>query len=250
MPSALIADDEPHLAAHLKLRLAQLWPELDVIGLAANGLEAQEWLAARQPDVAFLDIKMPGLSGLQVAQAARCHCVFVTAYNEYAVQAFEQQALDYLLKPVTDERLAKTVARLKASLAHAPAPDLGNLLGQLQQALRAPAAPIERLSWIRAGVGQEIRLIAVDDVCYFQASDKYTAVVTADGEYLIRTPLKELHEQLDAQQFWQIHRSTLVNARQIRDVARDFTGKLTLRLKGRDDRLTVSRAYAHLFRQM
>ncbi|MBB5017399.1 DNA-binding LytR/AlgR family response regulator [Chitinivorax tropicus] len=250
MPTALIADDEPHLANYLSQRLATLWPELELVGIAHHGLEAQEWLVARQPDIAFLDIKMPGLTGLQVAEQAHCHCVFITAFQEFAVTAFEHNAVDYLLKPISDERLGQTITRLKQRLvARQAPPELGSLLQQLQQAI-SPHARAEKLRWIRAGIGHDIRLVAVDDVAYFQASDKYTAVVTREGEYLIRTPLKELLDQLDTEHFWQIHRGTVVNVRQIREASRDLLGKLTVRLKDRDEKLAVSRAFAHLFKQM
>lgn len=248
--TALIADDEPHLRDYLQTRLARLWPQLQIVATAGNGVEALQQIRQWQPDIVFLDIKMPGLTGLQVAQQAEnCHCVFVTAYDQYALRAFEQAAVDYLLKPVDEERLAQTVQRLQARLAvRAPAPEWSRLLGQLRQ--MAGQAQPEYLRWLRAGVGNEIRLIAVDDVCYFQASEKYTAIVTAAGEYLIRTPLKELAEQLDPQQFWQIHRATLVNVREIAGAQRELTGTLTLRLQSRPETLRVSRAYTHLFRQM
>lgn len=248
--TALIADDEPHLRDYLQTRLARLWPQLRIVASASNGVEAAQELHRWQPDIAFLDIKMPGLTGLQVAEKAQgCHCVFVTAYDQYALRAFEQAAVDYLLKPVSDDRLAQTVQRLQQRMtAQAPAPEWGALIGQLRQ-LAGQAQP-EYLRWLRAGVGNEVRLIAVGDVCYFQASEKYTAVVTANGEYLIRTPLKELAERLDPQQFWQIHRATLVNVREIAGAQRELTGTLTLRLQSRPETLRVSRAYTHLFRQM
>lgn len=245
-PSALIADDEPHLAEDLRAQLARAWPQLRILALAANGIEALDALDTQRPDIAFLDIRMPGLGGLEVAQrmAAACHVVFVTAYDQYAVAAFEAEAVDYLLKPVTAQRLAQTVARLKARL-NGPAADLRGLLEKL-------AAPqgAARLRWVRATVGAELRLIAVEEVCYFEAADKYTRVVTASGEALIRTPIRELAEQLDPEQFWQVHRGTLVNARRIAAASRDLRGRLVLRLKDVDEALVVSRAYAHLFRQM
>ncbi len=247
--TALIADDEPRLADYLRERLAVLWPELAIVGVAHNGPEAQALLASEAPDIAFLDIRMPGLTGLEVARAARpdLRVVFVTAYDQYAVAAFERAAVDYLLKPVPDERLAETVARLKAGVAP-PAAGVHEVLAAI--AKLAPGAAVERLAWIRASRGQQVQLIAVDDVSYFQANDKYTSVFTADGEALIRTPLKELYEQLDPRVFWQVHRGTIVNVRDIATTTRDLTGRVTLTLKRRPEEVAVSRAYAHLFRQM
>jgi DNA-binding LytR/AlgR family response regulator len=256
MPSArttaIIADDEPRLAEYLKGRLAVLWPELVIAGMATNGPDAQALLIAEAPDIAFLDIRMPGLSGLDVARAADLHVqvVFVTAYDQYALAAFERAAVDYLLKPVSDERLAGTIARLKARLAaHTTAPDLKAALDAIAR-LAPAAAGSEKLAWIRASAGQQVRLIAIDEVCYFQANDKYTSVFTADGEALIRTPLKELADQLDDQHFWQVHRGTIVNIRFVATTMRDLTGRVTLTLKSRPEKVAVSRAYAHLFRQM
>ena len=199
--------------------------------------------------MAFLDIRMPGLSGLEVAArlTVPCRLVFVTAYDQFAVQAFEREAVDYLLKPVTDERLGRTLARLRGSEA-APLPE--TLLASLRDLLRAaPGAP-GPLRWIKAQAGQAIRLLGVDEICYFQASEKYTTVVTRDAELLIRTSIKELAEQLDPAQFWQIHRSTLVNVRQIAAARHDAMGRLALQLKHRPETLPVSRTFAHLFRQM
>lgn len=246
----MIADDEPHLRDYLQTRLTRLWPQLQIVASASNGLEAMQQLNQWQPDIAFLDIKMPGLSGLQVAEKAKtCHCVFVTAYDQYALRAFEQAAVDYLLKPVADDRLAQTVQRLQQRMAtRTPAPEWQTLIGQLRQ-LAGQGQP-DYLRWLRASVGSEVRLIAVDDVCYFQASEKYTLVATAGNEYLIRTSLKELAEQLDPQQFWQIHRATLVNVREIAGAQRELAGTLLLRLQSRPEKLRVSRAYAQLFRQM
>lgn len=254
-PTALIADDEPLLADYLKTKLALLWPELEIIAQARNGPEAAAALREYEPDVAFLDIKMPGMSGLEVARGAEgCHCVFVTAFDQYAVEAFERDAIDYLLKPFSDERLKRAVDKLRDKLAsrQQPSPN-GALLDTLRAALgngHPALAGNHRLTWIRAGQGNEVKLIAVDDVCYFHAADKYTTVLTRDGEYLIRTSLKELLEQLDADQFWQVHRATLVNVRDIAEASRDFTGKVTLSLKSRPEKVSVSRAYAHLFKQM
>ena len=250
--TAIIADDEPRLADYLKSRLAALWPELVIAGIAANGPDALALLAREAPDIAFLDIRMPGLTGLEVARRADAgvHLVFVTAFDQYAVDAFERAAVDYLLKPVSDERLAETVARLKARVqAVAPTPDWRAALAAIERL--APLAPApERLAWIRASTGQQVRLIAVEDVVYFQANDKYTSVFTADGEALIRTPMKELGEQLDPQRFWQVHRGTIVNVAHIATTTRELSGRITLTLKGRPDKVAVSRAYVHLFKQM
>ena len=246
--TAIIADDEARLAEYLKERLAVLWPELVIAGVAGNGPEAQALLDAEAPDIAFLDIRMPGLSGLDVARGASrdVRIVFVTAFDQYALAAFERAAVDYLLKPVSDERLAETVARLKAQ-ATPPPGDIGTVLAAIAQL--APGGP-QKLAWIRASRGSEVQLIDVEDVCYFQANDKYTSVFTADGESLIRTPLKELAGQLDPQRFWQVHRGTIVNVRHIATTTRDLAGRITLRLKRRPEPLAVSRAYMHLFKQM
>lgn len=247
-PSALIAEDEPHLAAHLRSRLNVLWPELDIRTCVNSGDEALERIEQERPDIAFLDIRMPGLSGLEVAErlTVPCRLVFVTAYDQYAIEAFEQAAIDYLLKPVSDERLAKTIARLQ----EAAQPNDEGALAELRRLLAAAAPAPERLRWVRAQCGNSVRLVGVDEVCYFQAADKYTLVVTADAELLIRTPIKELAEQLDPEQFWQVHRSTLVNSRQIVTARHDDLGRLSLKLRDRPEALPVSRSYAHLFRQM
>jgi DNA-binding LytR/AlgR family response regulator len=254
-PRAIIADDEPRLALYLRDRLAALWPELAVAGIAANGAEAKALIDREEPDLAFLDIRMPGLSGLEVAKAAdrSLHVVFVTAFDQYAVDAFEQAAVDYLLKPVGDARLAQTVARLRERIAQANhAPELRAALATLSRLAPAlaPTGGSERLAWIRASVGQQVRLIAVDDVCYFQANDKYTSVFTKDGEALIRTPLRELAEGLDPDRFWQVHRGTIVNLAHVAATNRDFAGRVSLALKTRSEAIAVSRAFAHRFRQM
>lgn len=254
-PTAIVADDEPRLAAYLRDWLAELWPELVIAGIAANGAEAQAMIATEDPDIAFLDIRMPGLTGLQVAQAAHhgLHVVFVTAFDEYAVAAFERAAVDYLLKPVGDERLAQTIERLQQRLRSADAPPelraALTTLAQFAPALVSGGAP-ERLSWVRAAVGAEVRLIPVDDVCYFQANDKYTSVFTKDGESLIRTPLRALVDTLDPERFWQVHRGTIVNVAHVAATTRDFAGRVSLVLRQRKEPVAVSRAFAHRFRQM
>lgn len=249
MRTALIADDEPHLARALQAQLASLWPELQVVAVARNGDEAAAQIAALQPDVAFLDIQMPGLSGLQVAQGieGRTRVVFVTAYDDYAVQAFEQQAIDYVLKPVKAERLQRTVERLRQ-----PAPDEDMRLAEaLRRLLPQAAAPQpQRLRWLRASVGELTRQIAVDEVLFFRADDKYTCVQTAAGEHLIRTPIVELLPQLDPQQFVQVHRSSVVNLAQVAATRRDAASRLFLQLRGHAQELPVSRAYVHLFKAM
>jgi DNA-binding LytR/AlgR family response regulator len=231
-----------------------VWPELRVVAHAANGLDALRLIDEQAPDVAFLDIRMPGLTGLDVAARLAAgpkppHIVFVTAYDQYAVEAFEQSAVDYLLKPASLERLEKTVAKLKARTAAAPVATLQALLAQLSAAAPAPAAAAP-LQWIRASHGEETRLIPIDEVIYFQSNDKYTSVFLADGESLIRTPISKLREQLDEQQFWQIHRSVIVAARHVAGTRQDFRGRLMVQLKGRPEQLVVSRNYVDLFRQM
>ncbi len=244
---AIIADDEQHLADELQRRLKSLWPELQIAAVLHDGVAAAAALVEIRPDIAFLDIRMPGQSGLDAARSVQtdCRMVFVTAFDDHAVQAFEQAAVDYLLKPVSDERLARCVERLKQRSAAAP----DALLVRLQQLLATQAKP-EPLRWLRIQVGQTVRMVAVDEVCYFQSADKYTTVLTRDAELLLRTPLKELIGQLDGEHFWQVHRSTVVNARQIVSAHHDLLGKVSLNLRDRPEKVAVSRSYAHLFRQM
>jgi DNA-binding LytR/AlgR family response regulator len=255
-PTALIADDEPHLVRALQSLLATLWPELQVVATARNGDEAAAAIAALQPTLAFLDIQMPGQSGLEVAQGIEgdTRVVFVTAYDEFAVQAFEQEALDYVLKPVKAERLQRTVERLQRALA-APAGAANATDARLAETLRrllpAAAASPERLRWVRASVGELTHQIAVDDVLFFRADDKYTCVHTAAGaEHLIRTPIAELAAALDPEQFVQVHRSTIVNLAHLAGTRRDEASRLFLRLRHHTQELPVSRAYVHLFRAM
>lgn len=245
---ALIADDEPLLRADLKSRLGRAWPELVICAEAADGNAALAAFERERPDFAFLDIRMPGRSGLEVAQAiaGRCHIVFVTAFDQHAVEAFERGAHDYLVKPVSDERFEAMVARLKARTA-GPPPQLDALLREL--AARLPAQR-EFLRWIKASHGSALKLVAVEQVLFFNADEKYTRVVTAEGESLIRKPIRELVDELDPRLFWQIHRSTIVNARAIAGVTRDDAGHIRVRMKGAPDSLEVSRSFAHLFRQM
>lgn len=251
-PTAIIAEDEATLRGQLVEQLGQLWPELAIVGEAADGVQALRLLDEHRPDVMFLDIQMPGATGLEVARQAsgRCHVVFVTAYDQHAVAAFDQGAVDYVLKPVSAARLFTAVSRLKQRLGTPPARLDATLNGLVGPGAAAPAATRQYLRWINASVGQNVKLITVDEVSYFQADNKYTRVVTGEGEALIRKPLKELVEELDPNQFWQIHRSTLVNASSIAGVTRDFRGRMLVKLKSRPETLLVSDSYTHLFRQM
>jgi len=244
---AIIAEDEKHLADDLHRRLLRLWPELQIAAIVHDGIEAAAALADIKPDLAFLDIRMPGKSGLDAARSAPagCRVVFVTAFDDHAVQAFEQAAADYLLKPVSDERLARCIERLKQQAAVAP----DDLLLRLQRLLSVPSKP-EYLSCLRAQVGQTVRLVPTEDVCYLQSADKYTLLLTSEAEMLLRTPLKELIVQLDPQHFWQVHRGTVVNVRKIVSAHHDLLNKVTLTLRDRPEKVVVSRSYAHLFRQM
>ncbi len=249
--TAIIADDEPHLAQFLKDRLAALWPELEVLAIAANGPEALRLIDEHAPDMVFLDIRMPGLTGLEVAGRidAKTRIVFVTAFDQYAVDAFEREAVDYLLKPVSDERLKKAIARLKDKTANAGLPqDVDALMKTLAKVL--PATKSAHLRWIRASMGEVTRQIPVEEVLYFQAQDKYVSVYTKEGESLIRTPLAELQAQLNPDEFWQIHRSTIVNVNRIVATRRDLMGHTLVKLADVKSELPVSRGYAHLFKGM
>lgn len=246
-PRALLAEDEPVLREELAELLARLWPELQVVAKVADGVAALRALEELQPDLMFLDIEMPGLSGLEVARqaAGRCHIVFITAYDQYAVNAFDQGAVDYVLKPVTAGRLATAISRVKEKLA-VPAKDLSRLLAQLG----VNGSKRAHLKWINASRGDSVRLITVDEIVYFKAESKYTLVITADGESLIRKPLKDLVDELDPEAFWQIHRSTVVNVSAIDSIERAMGGNVQVRLKNRKELLAVSESYAHLFRSM
>ena len=282
MSSALIAEDEPLLAAALRADLARLWPDLQISAMVADGLSAVQQALALQPQVCFLDIRMPGASGLEAAQALAEDwpedapfplLVFVTAYDQYALQAFDAQAVDYLVKPVDSARLAACVARLQKRLAASGAtadstaastratgslaPELTRTLDQLRALLASHGAmpsgvtaPAPRLEVIQAGVGNTVHLVPVAEVIYFEAADKYLRVVTAEREHLIRLSLRELLPQLDTQQFWQVHRSLVVRASAVHTAQRDESGKVFLQLRGRPERLTASRLYAHLFKSM
>jgi DNA-binding LytR/AlgR family response regulator len=246
-PRAILAEDETVLREELRQHLSELWPALKIVGEAGTGVEALDLIERYAPDIVFLDIEMPLMSGLDVAQQAqeRCHIAFVTAYDSHAVAAFETGAVDYVLKPLERGRLQLAVKRLQQRLGSVPQ-DLGVLLRELTRA----AAPRNYLRWINASVGQSLRLITVDEVIYFQADAKYTRVVTATGEALIRKSLQELHSELDPSIFWPIHRSTVVNANAIAGVSRDLRGRLSVRLKQCEERLSVSESHQHLFKQM
>lgn len=246
MTTAVLADDEPLLRAQLRAVLRETWPELQVVAEAANGAEAVHAAREHRPAFVFLDIEMPVMNGLDAARAIgeASHVVFVTAYDRYAVEAFERGAVDYVLKPATGERLAQTVKRLRARAA-APAQPMEALLAELTRRL-PPAA--ERLEWLQATLGTTLKLIHVDDVLYFQSDTKYTRVVTADGEALVKKTLKELASELDPRHFWQVHRGTIVNVRAIESVASDGLGRRDITLRERPEKLEVSRTFAHLFR--
>ncbi len=256
-PTALIADDEPLLRDALERMLVQAWPELEIVAQARNGREAIDLFVALKPDVCFLDVHMPGTTGVEVARhiGRRAHLVFVTAFDEYAVQAFAQGVLDYLVKPVEPARLAETVARLQERLrASQPALNTEALLQQLAANLQR-SSPQTHLRWLRASVGQTVRLIPVDDIDFLRSEEKYPMIAWRDDagepkEAVIRTPLKELVPQLDAEHFAQVHRSVVVNLRAISHVTRGLNETADIHLKGRDEVLPVSRSYLHLFRQM
>ncbi len=250
---ALIADDEEPLRRYLKAKLSEVWPDLVICGEARNGREAMELIDKHQPEIVFLDIRMPGLTGMEVARkiVGSCRVVFVTAYDEYAVEAFEKGAVDYLLKPVTRERLEKTVKRLQEQIPAQPKPssEVSGMMERLLAGLAERKSP-GYLRWVRVQNKDGLRLIPVEEVCYFQATDKYTLVVTKGGESLIRKTIKELANELNPDQFWQIHRGTIVNASCIAQVGRSLTGRGVVRLKDRSETLTVSHRYTHLFKQM
>ena len=242
---AVIAEDEPLLTAELRDALAQLWPELTIAGAAANGLEALRLLDALKPDILFLDIEMPGASGLEVAKHAsgRCHVVFVTAYDKYAVAAFDHGAIDYVMKPFSGARLAAAIGRAKERLASSPAN-----LDAVLQALTQAGFGKKYVRWISASQGSDLRLITTDEICYLKSDNKYTVIFTADHEAVIRRPIREIIDELDPETFWQIHRGTLVNVNAIAGVSRDLTGRLRVRLKKRKETLPVSNPYVHRFR--
>ena len=268
---ALIADDERLMREQLRTRLAEVWPELEIVAEAKNGLEAVELTEAHHPDLVFLDIRMPGMTGVEAARAISqlptddeaagwrgCEVVFITAYDQYAIEAFEQGVVDYVLKPAERERLTVTVERIKKRLAqragaadgdaYDPPPAMQQMLQKL--AARMDPAKAPTLRWIQATVGQNIQMIPVEEVLFFISDEKYTRVQTATLEALIRKPIKELLDELDADLFWQIHRSTLVNTRFIAGVSRDLRGRQLVAVKGHNEKLEVSRSFAGLFKGM
>lgn len=253
MTTCVIAEDEDLLRRALVDLLNQAWPDLQIVALAEDGGQALEAIAQHRPDVAFLDIRMPGLTGMEVAAASAdlspaTQVVFVTAYDQYAVDAFEKGAVDYLLKPVNPDRLTATIGRIKTRLGAGADPEalikLAQILGTIPGVKKPP------LTWIAASVGTETRLLMVEDVAYFQADNKYTVAMTAEGELLLRKPLRELITELDPDLFKQVHRSTIVNMKAVASVSRDDTGKGSLKLRTRPERLTVSQPYMTLFRAM
>jgi len=256
--TAIIAEDEPILRAQLKAKLGKLWPELKILADVGDGEAALEAIAEHQPRLAFLDIQMPEMTGVEVAKSLaanreiKCHIVFVTAFDQYAVEAFDTGAIDYVLKPYSDERLATAIARLKERLGGSGAPagapqNLEALVAHLSAKLNPLA---EKLKWIKANIGSNLRLIPIEDVLFFQSDEKYTLVATKEFDALIKTPIKEILDGVDAEKFWQIHRSTIVNAAAIEAVSRDFRGQATVKVRGRKENLTVSRPFSHLFKQM
>ena len=248
--AAVIADDEPLLRAQLRARLRRVWPELDVVHEMENGRDILQVLEEHQPQVVFLDIHMPGVNGLEAARAVagRAHIVFVTAFDEHAVEAFERGAIDYVLKPFNEDRLALTVERLRERVAARPEPSLDALVEQLASRLGGRAS--EHLRWIKASVGSNVRLIPVEEVLFFQSDEKYTRVVTCESEALIRKPIKELLDELDPAKFWQIHRATIVNVDHIASVKRGMKDQAEIALRDHGETLVVSRAFTHLFKQM
>jgi DNA-binding LytR/AlgR family response regulator len=257
--TALIADDEAPMRDLLRARLATVWPDLQIVAEAANGVEAVELGEKLRPDIAFLDIRMPGLSGIEAARRlyARSHIVFATAYDQYALDAFAQGALDYLLKPVSAERLATTCARLQARMrtrakAEAPPQDIGQELAKLTALLENKGKPEKPayLRWIQAQVGASLRMVSTREILFFQSDEKYTRVQTVGAEFLIRKTLKELLDELDPDEFWRIHRSTLVRVDAIAEVKRDLRGRQMLKVRGWPGELEVSRNHGYLFQQM
>ncbi len=254
--TAVIAEDEPILRAQLKAKLGKLWPELKIVAEAGDGEAALEAIAEHLPQLAFLDIQMPEMTGVEVAKSLsanreiKCHVVFVTAFDQYAVEAFDSGAIDYVLKPYSDERLATAVARLKDRLSAVPAPAPQNLEALVAHLSAKLNPKSEQLKWIKANIGSNLRLIPIDEVLFFQSDEKYTLVATKEFDALIKTPIKELLDGIDSEKFWQIHRSTIVNATAIEAVSRDFRGQATVKVKGRKENLTVSRPFSHLFKQM
>ena len=247
-PTALIAEDEPLMRERLKDKLEEVWPELAIVAEAEDGDQALDLFAQHRPQIAFLDVRMPGRTGLDVASeiGARCHVVFITAHDEYALKAFEAGAADYLLKPVETDRLTAMKERMERKLATPPM-DLSDLLAQLRSSVQGDAG---RMKWVKAAIGKQVKLIPVGDVLYFQSDTKYTRVVLASGEALIRTPLKDLLAELDPEKFWQVHRGTIVNLDAVSGVLREDAERQFILLKNRQEKLPISRQFTHLFKQM
>jgi DNA-binding LytR/AlgR family response regulator len=252
MPTAIIADDERLMRDQLRLRLGQVWPELDIVGEAKNGDEAIELVDQLKPDFTFLDIRMPGKTGMEAAQVIgnKSHIVFVTAYDVHAVEAFERGAVDYVLKPSEPERLKITVERLKTHLNKPDTDVNSSVTAMLSQLAEKMVAKPTYLQWIQASIGQDLRMIPVEEILFFRSDEKYTSVQTAKYEALIRKPVRDLAEELDPSLFWQIHRATLVNVNAIEGVTRDLRGRHLVLIKGKTDKLEVSRSFLHLFKQM
>ena len=251
-PTAVVADDERLMREQIIGRLKEAWPELSIVGEASNGREAVAIVQSLEPDIVFLDISMPGMDGIQAARAlaGQVHVVFVTAHDQYAISAFEHGAVDYLLKPAEPERVALTCERLRARLKQAPDP-MNDLLAQLSQRLGAGGLkPREYMRWVQASVGANIRMIPTSDILFFRAEDKYTRVQTQGFEALIRKPIKELIDELDPDEFWQIHRATVVRVDAVEQVSRNFRGHQVVHVKGSEEKLEVSRSFNHLFKQM
>lgn len=255
MPTAIIADDERLMRDQLRMRLQEAWPELEIVGEAKNGEEAVQLVGELEPDLTFLDIRMPGKTGMEAAReiGERSQIVFVTAYDQYAVEAFERGAIDYVLKPTEPDRLKVTVDRLKERLdkpqvAGSVNDSVSAMLNQLAEKIAAPKQ--KHLQWIQASIGQDLRMIPVEEILFFRSDEKYTAVQTAGFEALIRKPVRDLAEELDPSLFWQIHRATLVNVNAIEGVTRDIRGRHLVLVKGRPEKLEVSRSFLHLFKQM
>jgi len=251
---AVIADDEEQLRKSLISKLAKVWPDLEICGEAENGVQALEMIQSIQPEVVFLDIRMPGLSGIEVAKKigkSSSRVVFITAYERYAVEAFENEALDYLLKPISTERLEKTIARLKKKISSSSTPpaDIAAVVEQIMSGMKKKSEK-KYLKWIKIHQGASLKIIHVNDIYFFQSSDKYTTVITAEGESLIKKPIKELAEELDPDYFWRIHRATIVNVNCIDEVSPSLTGKYIVKLKNVSEMFSVSRTYTHLFKRM
>ncbi|MFZ6689760.1 LytR/AlgR family response regulator transcription factor [Undibacterium sp. SXout11W] len=251
MTTAIIAEDEDLPRKELRRMLAELWPELKIVAECEHGAEALEAIHEHQPDIAFLDIRMPGMTGLDVAHAVkgRCHAVFTTAYDSYAIDAFAAGAVDYLLKPILQARLIEAIERLKTRIASKQdAPDISQLMSALDKRLRSNAS--ERIRWVSASVGDTIKMFAIDKILFFTSDEKYTRVVCASDEAHVRKPLKEIMDGLDTEQFWQIHRSVVVRADAISKAHRDEMGRYTVELHGSNEKLKVSQAYAWRFKPM